>query len=1254
MIRPAILIAFAIASSTSAQDDFPIVPDDMEVALFASDPLVRNPCAITFDAKGRLCVGMGPQYRKPKPDTPGDSVWILLDEDKNGAADGRKEFASGLNNIQGLAWKGDWLWIANAPDLTKVRDTDGDDVADEYVRVFTDLGNLEHGLHGLNFGPDGKLYMSKGNSKGLTQLPDRLAPEPFRKLWGVEVPRGTPEPKPVTTNAADYQKNYHDPADDWGRTGGILRCDDDGSDLEIVARGFRNPWDIAFDDGFDWLGTDNDQTHGDKIFAPFMGADFGWGHAWSYDWKGDDHLPTAPSSGPLFEGSGTGVIYCGLEQYPERYRGVFLINDWLKRQVYIYRPGWEGARRVPKGDPFEALAHAGGGRAMNESKGRRFDPVDIEIGPDGAIWISSWGRQYGAHYNEDGEFANEGRIYRLWPKSAPPTKWSGERDPLVDLGSHLPVWRTNAQETLIKRGDAAPLREMLKRDDLPKALETWAVWTLGRMDPPELNLKATLNQKIQWIRVQTHHWLDAPWTRTALNDPEPRVRLEAVLRAREGKLRWTPDLVERAAVEDDRVVYYAIWQSFARLMRPDARAALLDDHRPAVRRAALLSLLETDELSDDEIQALTNDPDPTNAALARKRLGGKARAEIKGRPLVASRQIAPMPEVEPAINPFGKITPSSGHPYRVATLAQDAALYTDRPYRLLEAPVELAGEAFLQTANDDADFADGVSVQVELKYPATLFLCDDGRGDRPPAWMGDDWQATELTLAATDPKFMRVYRREVPTGTVTLGSNLDGVNGRKSNYILIARPKLLGTNQAPATPEAVRAAMPNADPARGRDLYLSRHGANCAACHRLEDIGNSHAPDLSEIGSRADAEFLIESIIAPSAAITEGFAAQMITTKQGATHTGILLEETGRAVIIAMTGGLKVEVPTADIAERKSLPLSAMPAGFDSMLSAQQIADITAFLLQQKPAAPKAAPPVPTGAFSFDQTDDQLALKLGDTTIATYLLDDPVLTRRAFVNVHSPSGIPVTRQYPAPETADHTHMHPGIWLGFGWIDGNDYWRLQSKVVFDEYLTEPTADGGTAKFAARNRFLNQAGDATVCIEETRYEFQLVPGGILLDVDATYFNDERDFEFGDQEEGGLAVRLAKALSVKDGSGQIVNNHGDRDGKGTWGKEFDWIDYSGTVDGKRIGLMIVPHPDNPRPSWSHARDYGALVANPFPKQPKERREPYLKTTVKKGERFRLRYKVLIHETPAADFDAAALVRSPAFRRSSSGAER
>ena len=59
---------------------------------------------MAFDERGRLFVGMGPQYRKPKPDTPGDSVVMVLDTDRDGEADTTKVFATGFNAIQGLAW----------------------------------------------------------------------------------------------------------------------------------------------------------------------------------------------------------------------------------------------------------------------------------------------------------------------------------------------------------------------------------------------------------------------------------------------------------------------------------------------------------------------------------------------------------------------------------------------------------------------------------------------------------------------------------------------------------------------------------------------------------------------------------------------------------------------------------------------------------------------------------------------------------------------------------------------------------------------------------------------------------------------------------------------------------------------------------------------------------------------------------------------------------------------------------------------
>jgi putative membrane-bound dehydrogenase-like protein len=1251
-MRFAFFALFLLPVASANQGDFPIVPDDLEVALFARDPLVRNPCTITFDAKGRLCVGMGPQYRAPSPDTPPDSVWILTDDNGDGVAEKRKKFATGFNAIQGLAWKGDWLWVANAPELTRVRDTDGDDIADEYIRVYTDLGNLEHALHGLNFGPDGRLYMSKGNSKGLTVLPNRIAPAAFRELWGVEVPAGTREPQPVSFTSQTYQKNYQDPRDDWGGTGGILRCNDDGSNLEIISRGFRNPWDISFDDGFNWLGTDNDQTMGDKIFAPFYGAHFGWGHSWSYDWKGDNHLPTAPSSGPLFEGSGAGVIHCRIPGYPKEYQDVFFISDWLNREVLIYRTEWDGAWRKPDRDKLEVLAYAGGGRSMPLSSGRAFDPVDIEMGPDGAIWITSWGRQYGAHY-ENKKLANEGRIYRFWPKGFKPEVKPRETKSIegliTELGSHVPAWRTNAQEELIRRGKSieAKLIAALQSTE-STALETWLVWTLGRINP-DLWFSDNLNQTVQSIRVAAFNGKMRPEILAALNSPEARIRVEAVIALRElGESEAVSELLKLSTRETDRVVTYAIWGALMDLLPVPARLELLKDQRPTVRLASLLGLLEEDALTDDEIKPFAKDPHPPISAIAIKRLGGRHKFEQRGRPLVATGGTV---HDEPSFIPFTDIRPSSGRRYEAAVLRPGAPYYTDRDYRMSKVPPALEGLTFLRTACGDADAHRGITVSITLKYPSTVYLIDDARAENLPKWARGKWQPIESLIQGDDPKVMRVYLADFPAGPVTFGTNRDGITAPKGNYLVVVRPKLLSPDGSVATTETIVPLLKEANLDRGRDLFFSTDGANCASCHQVGRNGNNHAPDLTEIGSRADAAALIDSIINPSADIVEGFAAQVIQTKTGEIYSGVVLSETGRHLTIAMIGGATARIDRKQIKSREALHLSAMPPGFGSLLTSQQLADLTAWLLAQKKPEPITAS---DGEFQFRQVDKQLELFLGRTRIATYLLEHDKLTRRAFVNVCTPSGIQVTRNFPPrkPEDIDpgyraekgiiHPAMHPGLWMSFGWIDGNDYWRLQSKVQFEGYLKEPTATGNAASFTTRDRYLDKSGQKTICFQDTSYRFTRVPEGIRLDWHAVFYNDERDFTFGDQEESGLALRIASPLRVQGGNGRILNNHGNQNGAGTWGKEFSWIDYSGVTNGKRAGVLVIPDPKNPRPCWSHSRDYGALVSNPFPKQPRERREPYVTTTVKRGQRYQLKYTILIHESDDASFDPAAVVKS------------
>jgi putative membrane-bound dehydrogenase-like protein len=635
-------------------DAVPVVAEGFVVTMPAREPLVKNVSMLAFDTRGRLFVGMGPQYRMPLENTPGDTIVQLVDSDADGAFDTAKSFAGPFHCVQGMAWKrgprGPELWVANAPDLTIARDTDGDDEADEYVRVATGLGTLEHALDAIVFAPDGRLFMGKGDTPSFGN-----APRAFRQLSQVAAGVGAVDDcQPITFTAAAWpaawRESYRVPTD--GHTGGgILRCDASGRNLEIVCRGLRNPWGMAFDGGFDWLATDQDDVGGDRFVMPFAGAHFGMRHPWNNSWTGADSLASAPASGPLVEGSGTGIVFHDDPSFPASLRDVFFRADWLRGTVEIFRPEWQGAMRMPAGGSVEPFIALGDKKPL-------FRPTGMAVGPDGALWIGGWGSTYG--WNGD---ATEGRVFRVAAAGGPslaeavaklaarPTvKARSVADLAADFESPIAAVRVAAQDELLRRAaDDGPAAATTRTELLflatraaanagQPARQTWLLWTLGRIAPDEsvgdaffaTLVEAPAGRASETARVQAVRILaDRVASRSgearrlpecvvaALADAAPRVRFAAALAAAGVADRGAvPALVKLAAREADRLVHYAAWTALRDLVPADELRGMLADERPGLRLAALLALAHGGRLDGPAVTALADDTDPRVAQTA--------------------------------------------------------------------------------------------------------------------------------------------------------------------------------------------------------------------------------------------------------------------------------------------------------------------------------------------------------------------------------------------------------------------------------------------------------------------------------------------------------------------------------------------------------------------------------------------------------------------------------------------------------------
>jgi len=271
------------------------------------------------------------------------------------------------------------------------------------------------------------------------------------------------------------------------------------------------------------------------------------------------------------------------------------------------------------------------------------------------------------------------------------------------------------------------------------------------------------------------------------------------------------------------------------------------------------------------------------------------------------------------------------------------------------------------------------------------------------------------------------------------------------------------------------------------------------------------------------------------------------------------------------------------------------------------------------------------GTFSTQQLPDRLIITHDSKPVAHFVFADTNISRPYFAHVHTLDGIQATRNHPplaGTDPVDHPTMHPGIWLAFGNISGQDFWRNKATIRHDKLSAPPKTAKDQLTFATESTLIatnrNTLGklDSILTLDSVR-------DGYFISWKSTFTPQTENFTFGDQEEMGFGIRIATPLSEKNG-GAVKNSDGLAGAKNTWGKTAAWCDYSGVLSNRLVGITVMSDPKNFRPSWFHSRDYGLIVANPFGQKAFTKSGDPSSVTVKRGDTFTVHFAAFIHSSP------------------------
>ncbi len=949
-----------------------VVPEGFHVEIVAAEPMIRQPVTASFDERGRLWVIEYLQYPNPAglkpvtvdqylrteydrvPDPPpkgprgADRIKVLEDTDGDGRMDRATVFVEGLNLASGLAVGYGGVFVGQAPYLLFYPDKDKDDRPDgdpEVLLTGFGLQDAHATVNSMAFGPDGWLYGAQGSTV-------------TAKIRGVEFQQG------------------------------IWRYHPRTKEFELFAEGGGNTW------GLDWDRAGNAFGSSNGSFIAFHMVQGG------YYWKGfAKHGPlhnprtygyfdAIAYDGPKRGGHVTpgGIIYKG-DAYPPSFRGKFIGGNLLANTVY-----WHDLR--PDGSTFRGK-HGG---TLIDARDNWFRPIDLTLGPDGSVYVVDWYDRRASHLDpRDTWDKSNGRIYRVVygeRKKLPPFDLGKlSTDSLIDLRTSPNDWQAaTARRILAERRDpsAIPRLKSLLADDRDGLLalrDLWALHVSGGLD--DATALELLAHPIADVRRWTVRLLGddrrmtpslaASLRHLAESDPDPLVRSQLASSCQ----RWRAAdafpildaLLSRAEDAKDTQIPLLLWWACEHHLSTEREAAVAHMVRPdflgrPLGRATVLErlarlLISSGKPADDMAAASLMSMTPAGPD-ADKVVAGM----LKG---LEGRKVA---EIPPALRrEVARLSTAPGLDRRLLALRLGDRTAYDRALATVADPKEpdatrLALIAVLgQIPRDDAlptlmDLAakDAKST-VRLAAMATLGVYDrpevastllDGYASSPTPLQS---RAIDL-LASRRPWASRlvdaIASGRVPAKDVT-NAQAQAI-ARHGDPALNSRlESAWGRLPGPGSPEKVRriaevrGMLPEGDKgnaARGQVVYKEV----CSVCHRLFDEGEKIGPELTQ-SERGNLDFLLTSLVDPSALIRKEYQARTIATTDGRVLSGLVLDENDRTITLIDSKRQKTVIPVSEVEASRPSDISLMPEGLLDPLREEQIRDLFKYLQSGGPQA---------------------------------------------------------------------------------------------------------------------------------------------------------------------------------------------------------------------------------------------------------------------------------------------------------------